>query len=474
MRRGGTALFDRTTRWGTVKDSHAPNTGPNHAPNPDLKPSGPRETISFHHAIALCIGVVIGAGIFRVPAIVAEASPSAAVFLGAWLAGGLLSMAGALCYAELASAYPGAGGDYTYLRRAYGRRVAFLYGWARLSVIQTGSLALLAYIFGDYLAALLPLAPYGSPAYAAALILALTLLNWLGMRLGAGVQLWLTALEVGGICAVIIAAMLIVPEAPTIAAAGREGAVGLVLVFVLLTYGGWSEVVYVSAELRQARRRMARVLVVSLSIVTLLYLLLNLTLLRALGLNGVAQAEAVASDMMGRALGPAGAAAMALVVAIAAVTSANATAITGARSAYALGRDFPAFGWLGQWDDQRGTPANALLIQGALALVIIAASATARQAFQSVVEYTAPVFWFFFLMVGVALFVLRRREPDRERPFRTPFYPVLPALFCGTSAFLLFSSISYTGPAALIGVAVLAAGAMLLPFLATSADEGAD
>lgn len=427
---------------------------------------GPRETIGLYHAIALCVGVVIGAGIFRVPSIVAGASPNGAVFLGAWLVGGLLSVVGALCYAELASAYPSAGGDYSFLRRAYGRRVAFLYGWARLSVIQTGSLAILAYIFGDYLAALWPLGPYGSPLYAGALIAVLTLLNWLGLRAGAGTQLWLTALEVAGICAVIVAGFLVAPKVPVHAVEAQTGAAGLVLVFVLLTYGGWSEVVYVSAELRQGRRRIARVLVVSLSVVTLLYLLLNLALLRAFGLQGIAQADAVAFALMDRWLGPAGAAVIGLIVAIAAVTSANATAITGARSAYALGRDFPRLGWLGQWNGERGTPANALLLQGVLALLIIGVSAFDRHSFQSAVEYTAPVFWFFLLLVGAALFVFRWREPDHERSFKVPFYPVLPGLFCATSGFLLISSIVYTGPAALIGVAVLVAGAAVLPFVA--------
>ncbi|HKR15838.1 APC family permease [Rhizorhapis sp.] len=425
---------------------------------------GPRETIGLYHAIALCVGVVIGAGIFRVPSIVAAASPNGAVFLCAWLAGGLLSIAGALCYAELASAFPSAGGDYSFLRRAYGRPVAFLYGWARLSVIQNGSLAILAYIFGDYLAALWPLGPYGSPLYAGVLIGFLTLLNWRGLRTGAGTQLWLTVLEVAGICAVIVAGFLVAPQAPVPSPGAQTDAVGLVLVFVLLAYGGWSEVVYVSAELRQARRRIAKVLIVSLAIVTLLYLLLNLSLLRAFGLQGIAQSEAVAFALMDR--WPAGGAIISLIVAIAAVTSANATAITGARSAYALGGDFPRLGWMGQWNGERGTPANALLLQGVLALIIIGVSAFDRHFFQSAVEYTAPVFWFFLSLVGVALFVLRWREPGTERPFRVPLYPFLPGLFCATSVFLLISSIIYTGPAALVGVSVLLAGAVLLPFLA--------
>jgi len=426
---------------------------------------GPKPTIGVRHAIALCVGIVIGAGIFRAPAMVAGGSSSEAMFLAIWLVGGLLSILGALCYAELASAYPNAGGDYHFLERAYGPRLAFLYGWARLTVIQTGSLALLAYIFGDYLAALWPIGPYGSSIYAGALVVILTALNWLGVRYGTSVQFFLTCIEALGIVLVIVAGLLIAPAVPPSLPGEREGALGLVLVFVLLTYGGWSEVVYISAELKDARRRIAPVLIVSLSFVTLLYLLVNWAYLRALGLDGVAGSQAVAADVMGRAFGPAGTAAISLIVAIAALTSANATAITGARTTYALGRDFARLRWLGRWDAGRETPGRALLVQGGIALLLVIGAAFGRDAFGAVVEYTAPVFWFFLLLVGIALFVLRRREPERQAGFRTPLYPLVPALFCATSGYLLYSSVAYTGPSALVGVAVLGVGALLLIFI---------
>lgn len=438
----------------------------NHAPlSRPVLVQGPRPTIGARHAIALCVGIVIGAGIFRAPAMVAGASSSEAVFLATWLAGGVLSILGALCYAELASAYPSAGGDYHFLERAFGNRLAFLYGWARLAVIQTGSLALLAYVFGDYLAALWPIGPFASTIYAAALVAALTGLNWLGIRQGAGTQFWMTCVEVLGIGAVIVAGLLVAPEAVPAVQGERGGALGLVLVFVLLTYGGWSEVVYVSAELRDARRRIAPVMIASLGIVTLLYLLVNWAYLRALGLDGIAGSETVAAEVMARAFGPAGTTAISLMVAVAALTSANATAITGARTSYALGRAFPRLGWLGRWDPERDTPGNALLLQGAIALLLVAGAAFGRDAFGAVVEYTAPVFWFFLLLVGIALFVLRRRAPPPAGSFRVPLYPLIPALFCATSGYLLYSSVAYTGPSALVGVAVLAVGALLLVFL---------
>ncbi len=422
----------------------------------------PKPTLGIRHGMALCVGIVVGAGIFRAPAMVAGASSSEAMFLGTWALGGLLSIIGALCYAELASAHPSAGGDFHFLELAFGRSVAFLYGWARLAVIQTGSLALLAYVFGDYVAAVWSFGPYTSSIYATLLVIGLTFLNWLGIRQGAEAQFWMTCAEVAGVLAVIVAGLLIAPKAAPAPPTEREGAFGLVLVFVLLTYGGWSEVVYISAELKNSRRRIAPVIVAGLGLVTLLYLLVNCAYLRALGLEGVAGSQTVAADVMARAFGPAGATSISLAIAVAALSSANATVITGARTSYALGRTFPRLGWLGAWNATRGTPGNAMLLQGGIALLLVLGATFNRNAFGAVVEYTAPVFWFFLLIVGGAVFVLRRRGPPPPGSFRVPFYPILPALFCATSAYLLYSSIAYTGASALVGVAVLAVGVLLL------------
>jgi amino acid transporter len=151
-----------------------------------------------------------------------------------------------------------------------------------------------------------------------------------------------------------------------------------------------------------------------------------------------------------------------LLVAIAALTSANATIFTGARTNYALGRDFRALGLLGRWNDEANAPVNAFAIQGGIALALVGLSVWTREGISSIVDYTAPVFWFFFLMVGISLFVLRRREPDAERPFRVPLYPLTPVVFCITSAYLLYSSLAYTGMGSLVGAGVLGLGAVVL------------
>lgn len=428
----------------------------------------PTAVLAPRAAFAIAIGIVVGAGIFRTPSLVAANAASDTAFLAAWVIGGLLSIVGALCYAELASRHPEPGGDYAWLRCAFGGKLAFLYAWSRLVVIQTGSIALLAFVVGDYAAQVVDLGPWSSPMFAAAAVLLLTAINWLGVREGVATQAWLTALEVGGLCAIAVAALLFAPDAPVAAAPVAESnAWGLVLVFVLLTYGGWSEAAYVGAEVKDARRVMPRVLVGSLVVITLLYLLANLAFLRVLGLGGMAESDAVAADAMRVLSGGTGAALISALVVVAALTSANATLITGARSAYALGLDVPLFAKLGDWDPARGTPRTAVLVQGGLALALVVAGALARDGFRTAVDYTAPVFWLFFLLVGIALFVLRWRAPAGDDSFRVPLYPLLPLLFCATSGYLLYSSLAYTGIGALVGVGVLAAGALLLPFLRT-------
>lgn len=432
---------------------------------------GLRETLGVRDAMAITVGIVVGAGIFRTPSLVAGAADSSAGVLLAWAAGGMISLVGALCYAELASAYPHAGGDYHYLGRAFGRKLAFLYAWARLAVIQTGSVALLAFVFGDYASQLLDLGPFSSALYAAGAVVAITAVQWIGVRAGAGTQAWLTLAEIVGLCAVIVAGLLIAPAAAPAPPPSETTAFGLMMVFVLLTFGGWNEAAYVSAELKDARRRMAPVLVASLLLITALYLLANAAYLRALGLAGVAGSDAVAADLMRLAFGAPGATLVSLFVAVAALTSANATVFTGARTAWALGRDHPRLAALGRWDERAATPRNGLLLQGAAALALVGLGAFARDGFQLAVEYTAPVFWGFFLLVGVALIRLRMIEPHAERPFRTPLYPLLPGVFIVTNAYLLYSSLAYTGRGALLGLAVLAAGGLLLIPLRTRKTE---
>ncbi len=424
----------------------------------------PWPTLSVVDAVALIVGIVIGAGIFRAPSAVAVHVPSPGVFLLLWVLGGLVSLVGALCYAELATAYPHAGGDYHYLRRAFGPGLAFLFGWARMTVIQTGSIASLAYVFGDYMTALVPLGPHASALYAASAVLGLTVVNVGGIRPGKWAQNLLTAAKLGGLLAIGWAGLALLGQAPGGPTDVRPGAgsLGLALVFVLYTYGGWNEAAYISAELRDVRRNMVRALVGGVGLVTAAYVFTNLAYLWGLGLAGMRASGVVAADLLRRALGPAGAVLVSLLIAVTALGGVNGTVLTGARTNYALGRDFSVFAPLGRWHARSGTPTRALWVQGAIALLLVLFGAWTRRGFETMVSYTAPVFWFFFFLTGVALFVLRRRDPDAPRPFRVPLYPVTPLLFCAFCLYMLHASLVYAGRGALAGVAVLLAGIPVL------------
>jgi basic amino acid/polyamine antiporter, APA family len=426
--------------------------------------SAPKPTLSTVDAGALIVGMVVGVGIFETPALVAANAANAQVALTAWLLGGIMSLVGALCYAELATTFPHAGGTYHYIHRAFGDKLAFLFAWARMAVVQTGSIALLAFVFGDYISQLFSLGDYSSAIYAFFAVVVLTFLNVIGINAGKWTQNLLTAAKVLGLLLVIGAGIFLATAEPASAAATSTKTTttfGLAMVFVLLTYGGWNEAAYLSAEVRGARRNMVKVLLGSIAIITAIYLLINLAYLHGLGIVGMANSKAPAAELMRRALGDGGAKFLSFLIAVSALGAANATIFTGARSNYALGQDFRKFAFLGRWSS-KSTPANALLVQAGVALLLIILGAITRNGFKAMVEYTAPVFWFFFLLSGIALFVLRRREPEIHRPFRVPFYPITPLLFCATCAYLLYSSINYTGVNGTVGVLVLLTGIPIL------------
>jgi APA family basic amino acid/polyamine antiporter len=445
-----------------------------------MEAGSPKRTLSVTDAIAVVVGIVIGAGIFATPRFVAMNAPSGTAYILLWVAGGVVSVIGALCYAELATTYPDAGGEYNFLRRGLGSGTGFLFAWARLTVIQTGSIAIHAFIIGDYAADLLKARGWlgGGPgqvalvssAVAVLTVVVLTGLNLAGVRQGKATQKLLSGCVVAAVLLVCAGGFLaapaeVAPAAPAAAGGGGGGGwwIGAAMVFVLLTYGGWNEAAYLSAEVRGGRRGIVKVLLGGIALVTVVYLLINLAYLRGLGLGGIAGSEAVAADMLRRGrLGDAAATVVTLIIVVAALGNMNATIMTGARTSYALGRDFPMFAPLGRWRSGREAPATALVVQGMMTLALVAFGAWQRDGFRAMVDYTTPVFWLFFLLTGVSLIVLRLRDPSADRPFRTPLFPLLPLLFCGVCAYMLYSGIAYAlanaGGGTLISLAVLALG----------------
>jgi amino acid transporter len=238
------------------------------------------------------------------------------------------------------------------------------------------------------------------------------------------------------------------------------------MIFVLFTYGGWNEAAYLAGEVRDARRNMTKVLVWGIVAVTAIYLLVNVGYLAVLGLGGLRESKAVAVDVMRAIAGDKGAVVIALIVCVSALTTINAAIFTGARTNWALGRDFAPFRVLGNWREKGSTPANALLLQGAITLVLVAAGSRTPDGFDAMVAYTAPVFWTFFFLTGVSLFTFQARGGEPPA-FKAPFHPLVPLAFLATCAYMLWSSIDYIrnpvfgpkfGDMVLAGLAVMAVG----------------
>lgn len=427
-------------------------------------------------AVAIIVGIVIGAGIFKTPSMVAGVAGDIGWVMAAWVAGALISVAGALCYAELSAAYPHAGGDYHFLTRAYGRHVSFLYAWAKAMVINTGSIALLAFVFGDYMSKVISLGPHSAVIWAIGIVVVLTAINIAGLHVSSGMQSVLTGLEILGLLVVIVAGFSIAPPNAASSASGwfqsspPLGLMGLALVFVLLTFGGWNEAAYVSAEVKGGPQAIVSVILASLAVITVIYLLVNAALVHGLGIDGLAKSKAPAADLLGAAFGSWGEKAIGVFVAVATLTSINATLIVGARSNYALGQDWPALRFLGYWRAEKGSPTAAYLAQALITLALIGFGAMQSSGFEAMVEFTAPVFWLFLFFVGVALFRLRSNDGAAMRPFRVPLYPITPLVFCGACAYLAYSSITYAHSkgAIHISMAVMAFGLIALVIMAIS------
>lgn len=433
--------------------------------------AAPRQTLSLFDGVVMVVGMVVGIGIFATPSLVAQFAGNSFNYLALWLAGGLLALNGALCYAELATRFPSAGGEYQFLSRAYGKNLALLFAWARCSVIQTGSIALVAFVYGDYAQSLLPLGSFGAAIHAAIIIAIFTAINMAGTFQGTLAQKVFTSMDMIALFLLLAAGAVLIlggsaASAPVAApSSGGGGMIGLAVVFVMLTYGGWNESAYLSAELKDGKRNMVRVLVTSILLVTALYFAVAFIYLKAMGFEGLTKSSAIAADVMRAAFGPAGAAAIALFVCGSAVSTLNATIFTGGRIYYALGRDLPWLARFGRWDAAGENPANAFLLQGAVALaLVLLAVFVGENGFRTMVDYTAPVFWLFMTMVSVSLFLFRRRGEGDSGGYRVPLYPVTPLIFVATCLYMLWSSVDYVREGTLAGLAVLLAGVPLLFF----------
>jgi len=437
--------------------------------------ASPVRSLSLFDATSIVVGIIIGATIYQASPAIARSVPNLAALVGIWLAGGLIALFGALCYAELATRYPQSGGNYVYLTRAFGRRMGALYAWAELCVVRPGSIGAIAFVFARYANELVSLGggPLPLLAYAVSAIAALTLVNLAGLQEGKWTQNLLTTAKVLGLLLVFGVAILAPADerARSTAAADTEPNLALAFILVMFAYGGWNEVSFVAAEVRQPRRNLPRTLLLGIGIVTTVYVLVNLAFAFALSWEGFRASSAVASEVVAAPLGEHAKRFIGALICITTLGAINGQIFAGARIYYAFGRDHRWFALLGRWNGRTQTPSWALVVQGVICLVPVVAFGRYDEAFDRMVIYTTPVFWFFFLLVGASLFVLRGKTAERpERldmttPFLVPLYPATPLLFMASSLFMLYASFTFAvesgSPEAWWSIAMLAVGYLL-------------
>ena len=415
---------------------------------------GPRRTLGVLDATCLIVGVIIGAGLYEMAPLVATSVSTGPQLLLLWLTGGLVSLFGALAYSELATTYPEDGGDVGYLRRAYGDWAGFVFGWMQLLIVRPGDIALMAFVFARYANALLGIDEthaMGRPQIGASLAVVLfTGINWLGLREAAGTQNLLTIGKVLGFSFIILIGLLGPASStgePAIAGTSLAApasplesiGLGVALVMVLFCYGGWNEMAYITAEVRDPRRNILRAMLLGLGTVIALYLLANASFLHSLGIEGLQRSTAVAVEVVAQRMPRVASQAISLLVAVSALSAMNGLMLAGSRIAFTLGRHYPWFRWLGRWNAARQTPVPALLTQSAITLVLI----NVLGDFANTLIYTAPTVYTFYGFTSVAVIVLRKKDPGTSRAFPLWGYPWTVIIFVAACLFMTHSAVLY-------------------------------
>lgn len=418
-----------------------------------------QRTLGLRDLVFIVVGTVIGSGIFLTPGNVVRNSGSGGVALIVWTVGGVLSLLGALTFAELGAARPNAGGLYVYMRDAFGAPLAFLFGWTMFLVIGSGSLATLAAAFPRYVGVFVALSPSAEKVISLLMIAAIAVLNVRGTRRSADVQGFATALKatviVGLAIAFIVAAPARAPQAwwPehftfSTLASGVTAMIG-----VLWAYEGWQYVTFSAGETLDPQRIFGRGIVIGAALLIGIYVLANVGYMSALGIDGVANSRRVASDAAGAILGSGAAAAVSGVILLSISSAANGLTLTLPRLFYAMAGDRLFFSKLAEVHPTLGTPAAAIVATALWSSVLVLSGT-----FEQLLTYVVFMSWVWFALAAVAIFVLRRREPDAPRPFRTPGYPVTPAAFILSALIIVGNTVIAQPTQSMIGLGITLAG----------------
>jgi len=422
-----------------------------------------RRALGTFDATMLVVGGIIGAGIFVNPYLVAQRLPSAGPILWVWIAGGAIALAGALAFAELASIYPKAGGEYAYLREAYHPLVAFLFGWASFLMIQGGGIAAVSIAFAEH-----TLRFSGSPRanptpLAIAAILAMALVNVLGVKPGSRVLNGLVVIKILSLAALILGGLWLAPRLPPlppIANAERPPATilafGAALVPILFSYGGWQNANTVAEEMRSPEKALPRALTAGTLLVIVIYVAVNVVYLMTLGRDGVAATVTPAASTVRRLFGPGADGWITAAIAISTLGFIDMSFLGPTRISYAMARDGVFFRSLGQLHPRFGTPHRAILLQAFWCIVLVLTGT-----YGGLIDSVVFADWIFFGLTVVAVIPLRRRLPPEERgpgAFLTPAAPWLPILFAGAAAFAVVGAARSNPLRSAIGVAMLLGG----------------
>ena len=434
-----------------------------------------RRTLGLFSGTMAVVGGIIGSGIFLNPSIVAQRVGTAEGTLGVWVLGGIVALIGAFCFGELGQRRPQAGGSYIYLREALGPLPAFLYAWALLLVVATGAIAAVAVTFASYAMPLVGLEARHANLVAGGAILVFTVINYLGIRPGAITTNVFTVLKLAALTFLIVvglapaggaetagAAGAVVPTAP--APSATFLAIAAALVPVLFAYGGWQQTNFIAEEIIEPRKNLPRALLAGTTIVVLVYLLANLTYLRALGVAGLAASTAPAADVLRLRLGHAGATIISAGIAASTFGFLNLVIMVSPRVYQTMAADglfFPAFARL---HPRFRTPGTAIIVQGVWAVVLLSTGK-----YGQLLDYVVFCDWIFFGLAVFSLFIIRRQDRDAglaEPPdaFRVPGWPVTPLLFLAAAVYVVVGSISSNPKNALLGTVILLIGIPVFQF----------
>jgi APA family basic amino acid/polyamine antiporter len=421
---------------------------------------------------SIVVGTIIGSGIFLAPGYVAQRLESFPLVLLAWLAGGILSLFGALSLGELGAAFPQAGGLYVYLCQAYGRPVGFLYGWALLSMIHSGGIATLAVAFSLYLARFVELGSIEQKAVGIAWILLLTVVNALGIRAGKIVQNFFTVAKLGGLLTLIVLLfsrgkpMQLINQNP-LADFSKPGIwvpFGMSLIAILWAYEGWHVVSFTAAEIKEPQRTLPLSLIYGTAIIVTVYVLANAAYYSVLTRAELMSSNAVAATAVQKAVGPIATGFVSSLILVSIFGATNGMILTGPRVYYAMARDRMFFPLLGRVHPKYKTPHIAILVQGGFSSLL-----TLLGNLQDIFTYVIFTAWIFYGLAAAGVLVLRHSQPSLDRPYRLPAYPWPAVIFCAAAILITVNTIAAETVHSLLGIGFILSGIPLyLVFRRTS------